>query len=84
MTPGWCRDAIPNYKAVHRSQVWCRDEVLRGVLVDIANELRELGALDEEECCIQQEKERLPTLMTRSASAVPGDSRSEGSEGASW
>ena len=31
---------------------WCRDEVLRRVLMDVANELRERGALDEEECFI--------------------------------
>src|SRR5436190_13876129 len=29
----------PNYKTVHRRfQAWCRSEVLRGVLTDIANE----------------------------------------------
>jgi transposase len=43
----------PNYKTVHcRFQAWCRSEVLRGVLMDIANELRERGVLDEEECFI--------------------------------
>jgi len=43
----------PNYKTVHRRfQAWCRSEVLRVVLTDIANELRERGALDEEECFI--------------------------------
>ena len=43
----------PNYKTVHRRfQAWCRSEVLRGVLTDIANELRERGVLDEEECFI--------------------------------
>jgi putative transposase of IS4/5 family DUF4096 len=43
----------PNYKTVHRRfQAWCRSEVLRGVLMDIANELRERGVLDEEECFI--------------------------------
>ena len=30
----------------------CRSEVLRGILMDIANELRERGVLDEEECFI--------------------------------
>src|SRR6187397_1016147 len=40
----------PNYKTVHRRfQAWCRSEVLRRILTDIANELRERGALDEEE-----------------------------------
>jgi hypothetical protein len=43
----------PNYKTVHRRfQTWCRTEILRQVLTDIANELRERGALDEEECFI--------------------------------
>jgi transposase len=43
----------PNYKTVHRRfQTWCRNEILRQVLTDIANELREHGALDEEECFI--------------------------------
>src|SRR5262249_69926 len=31
---------------------WCRDEVLRRVLMDVANELRDKGALDEAECFI--------------------------------
>src|SRR6266498_5978783 len=35
-----------------RFQTWCRDEVLRRVLTDVANELRDRGALDEEECFI--------------------------------
>ena len=43
----------PNYKTVHRRfQTWCRNQILRQVLTDIANELRERGALDEEECFI--------------------------------
>ena len=34
--------SYPNYKTVHRRfQTWCRDEVLRRVLMDVANELRE-------------------------------------------
>ena len=42
-----------NYKTVHRRfQTWCRDEVLRRVLTDVANEIRDRGALDEEECFI--------------------------------
>jgi hypothetical protein len=44
---------LPNYKTVHRRfQTWCRDEVLRRVLTDVANELRDRGALNEEECFI--------------------------------
>jgi hypothetical protein len=43
----------PNYKTVHRRfQSWCRDEVLRRVLTDVANEIRDSGALNEEECFI--------------------------------
>src|SRR5260370_5335245 len=45
--------SYPNYKTVHRRfQTWCRDEVLRLVLTDVANELRDRGALNEEECFI--------------------------------
>ena len=45
--------SYPNYKTVHRRfQTWCRDEFLRRVLTDVANELRDRGALDEEECFI--------------------------------
>jgi len=44
---------LPNYKTVHRRfQAWCRDEILRRLLTDVANELRDRGALDEEECFI--------------------------------
>src|SRR3989440_945540 len=44
---------LTNYKTVHRRfQTWCRDEVLRRVLTDVANELRDRGALNEEECFI--------------------------------
>ena len=43
----------PNYKTVHRRfQQWCRDEVLRTVLTDLANALREEGQIDESECYI--------------------------------
>src|SRR5262245_39771864 len=45
--------SYPNYKTVHRRfQTWCRDEVLRRVLTDVANELRDRGALNEEQCFI--------------------------------
>src|SRR6266481_335151 len=45
--------SYPDYKTVHRRfQTWCRDEVLRRVLTDVANELRDRGALNEEECFI--------------------------------
>lgn len=43
----------PNYKTVHRRfQHWCRKAVLREVLVDLANALRDEGVLDESECFI--------------------------------
>ena len=43
----------PNYKTVHRRfQQWCAREILRAVLVDLANELRDRGDIDESECFI--------------------------------
>ena len=34
--------SYPNYKTVHRRfQAWCRDEILRRLLTDVANELRD-------------------------------------------
>ena len=43
----------PNYKTVHRRfQNWCRQEILRDLLVDLANELRAEDELDESECFI--------------------------------
>src|SRR5688572_23638995 len=43
----------PNYKTVHRRfQNWCAQEVLREVLRELANELRDRGALDERESFI--------------------------------
>lgn len=43
----------PNYKTVHRRfQQWCREEVLRNVLTDLANTLREQGEIDERESFI--------------------------------
>ncbi|RMH37852.1 MAG: IS5 family transposase, partial [Nitrospirae bacterium] len=43
----------PNDKTVHRRfQHWCRSEVLRGVLVDLASCLRDDGAVGVTECCI--------------------------------
>src|SRR5262245_12260698 len=45
--------SYPNYKPVHRRfQTWSRDAVLRRVLTDVANELRDRGALNEGECFI--------------------------------
>jgi transposase len=43
----------PNCKTVHRRfQGWCRKDVLRDVMTDLANTLRDEGALDESECFI--------------------------------
>src|ERR1700686_2796020 len=43
----------PNYKTVHRRfQQWCEREVLREILTQLANTLREEGALDERESFI--------------------------------
>jgi transposase len=43
----------PNYKTVHRRfQEWCRQEVLRNVITDLANELRSIGVIDESESYI--------------------------------
>jgi transposase len=40
--------SYPNYKTVYRRfQTWCCDEVLRRALTDVANELRDSGALNE-------------------------------------
>jgi transposase len=45
--------SYPNYKNVHRRfQHWCSNEVLRTVLTELANALREQRALDERESFI--------------------------------
>jgi len=42
-----------NYKTVHRRfQQWCQNEVLRDVMTDLANALRDEGSIDETECFI--------------------------------
>ena len=44
---------VGQIKTVHRRfQTWCSNEVLRRVLTDVANELRDKGVLDEEESFI--------------------------------
>ena len=49
----------PNYKTVHRRfQTWCRHEVLRDILVDVANTLRERGGLDESESFTETGRQR--------------------------
>lgn len=43
----------PNYKTVHRRfQTWCNDNVIRDIMIDLANALRDQDALDESECFI--------------------------------
>src|SRR5262249_44153755 len=55
--------SYPNYKSVHRRfQTWCRDEVLRRVLMDVANELRDKGALDEAECYEELRKDGIEMI----------------------
>ena len=45
--------SYPNYKTVHRRfQGWVRQEILRDVMVDLANELRDADLLDTSECYI--------------------------------
>ena len=49
----WLPQCYPNYKTVHRRfQQWCRNEVLRDVMVELANTLRDQGILDEREAFI--------------------------------
>jgi hypothetical protein len=43
----------PNYKTVlRRFHNWCRSDVLREAMTDLANALRDEGALDESQCFI--------------------------------
>jgi transposase len=49
--PHFCTLAASLFRRV-RFLSLCRSEVLRRILMDVANELRERGALDEEECFI--------------------------------
>jgi Putative transposase of IS4/5 family (DUF4096) len=45
--------SYPNYTTVHRRfQQWCENEVIRAALTELANTLREEGAIDESECYI--------------------------------
>ena len=49
----WLPQCYPNYKTVpRRFQPGCRDEVLRNVMVELANALRDAGGLDERESFI--------------------------------
>jgi transposase len=44
----------PNYKTVHRRfQQWCERDVLRGILTELANALRDQGEIDESESFIE-------------------------------
>jgi hypothetical protein len=40
------------FTSFDRYVAWCRDEVLRCVLTDVTNELRDRGMSDEQECFI--------------------------------
>lgn len=43
----------PNYKTVHRRfQQWCRSEVLRNIITELSNTLRDEGVLDKRESFI--------------------------------
>jgi Glu-tRNA(Gln) amidotransferase subunit E-like FAD-binding protein len=53
-------------------QSWCRSEVLRLILMDVANELRERGALDEEGCFID-----VTFVMAKGGGAAIGATKSE-------
>src|SRR6516225_3720506 len=45
--------SYPNYTTVHRRfQTWCRDEVLRRVLTEVANELRVFLANEPQLPCV--------------------------------
>ncbi len=48
--------SYPNYKTVHStlSNLVLCNEILRRVLTDVANELRDKGALDQEECFMRR------------------------------
>jgi hypothetical protein len=46
------RKPTPTRFVLEAFQTWCRDEVLRRVLTDVADELRDRGARNEEECFI--------------------------------
>lgn len=43
----------PNYKTVHRRfQSWCKNNVIRDIMIDLANDLRDQNVIDETECFI--------------------------------
>ena len=58
----------PNYKTVHRRfQTWCRYEVLRDILVDVANTLRERGGLANRRVSLTRCSRRRRGVARRSA-----------------
>ena len=71
--------SYPNYKTVHRRfQTWCCNEILRRVLTDVANELRDKGALDEEECFLMEADFRpLLSLVSAHDGAQKRESRND-------
>src|SRR5215471_17446114 len=61
----------PNYKTVHRRfQAWCHNEVLRRVVMDIANELRERGLLDPGSSLFQEKSAYYKQRSTTSDAAA--------------
>lgn len=65
----------PNYKTVHCCfQRWCREAVLREVLADLANTLRERRQIDEGECLIAA----MFSSAKGSGDAVGGNKRGKG------
>jgi transposase len=63
--------SYPNYKTVHRRfQTWCRDEVLRRVLTDVANELRDRRSSAKRIALISQAF--LPLSRKRPPARPPG------------
>ena len=67
-----------NYKTVHRRfQTWCRDEVLRRMLTDVANELRDRGAEMGDPCGMPRRLSRasvVRVLRPRSSVSSTGHS----------
>jgi transposase len=69
----------PNYTTVHRRfQQWCEREVLCDMLTQLANTLREEGAIDERESSLMRR------LRPPRAAATPWDSQSAAQASRSW
>ncbi len=69
-----------NYKTVHRRfQQWCEREVLREVLAQLANTLRDQGEIDEHECFIDAS-----FALCRDADCGEQEQAGEQSAGRQW